>query len=543
MNRIKKISVHSLAAVIAVSAAALSIPPAFAASDPQTETILDWNRVGLEVIERWRPTQHLAARLMSQIALSHNAVMAAGIVSPEARATAIAAAARRVITDLVPSQAGYAEERFRAAVGAEAELGDAIARRVLADARADGFSQTWTGSLPQAADAWRSLANPPAAPAYPAIGGMRTMFAPSASAYRPAPPPVISSTRFAEDLAEVRRLTTAASPESLQLAKFYDMTTGVMAAGFWNEQASELIRRNELPGSNAASVLASVNGAMVDALAACHDAKYTYWVPRPSQADPAIKPLIGVPNHPSYPSNHSCLSTAAARVLAHFFPGDGQRLEAIATEAGESRIHGGLHYRFDVTAGERIGQQVAAATVERHPEILARAARTAACGAGCDSLASAGGPRTASSSLRPAQVQNLAMIVPARGVQIYECRPVKDSKTGHEWSFVAPEADLFDVAGKPIGRHFAGPHWEYRDGSRIAGTVSARQEAPVAGSIPWLLLSAKTVAGEGVFSRIASIQRVNTVGGLAPENGCDTATVGATARVPYTADYYLFAPH
>jgi hypothetical protein len=104
--------------------------------------------------------------------------------------------------------------------------------------------------------------------------------------------------------------------------------------------------------------------------------------------------------------------------------------------------------------------------------------------------------------------------------------------------FVAPEAELFDRAGKKIGRHYAGPHWESADGSRIVGAVKERADAPAAGAIPWLLLSARSVGSEGAFSKVTSIQRVATQGGVAPAGDC--AQAGARARVPYTADYYFF---
>jgi Protein of unknown function (DUF3455) len=133
--------------------------------------------------------------------------------------------------------------------------------------------------------------------------------------------------------------------------------------------------------------------------------------------------------------------------------------------------------------------------------------------------------------LKPASGESLALIVPAKGDQIYECR-------GGKWAFVAPEADLFDRAGKKIGRHYAGPHWESLDGSRILGAVQARADAPYAGDIPWLLLSAKSVGAEGAFSKVTSIQRVATTGGAAPAEAC--AHEGKRERIRYTADYYFF---
>ena len=142
--------------------------------------------------------------------------------------------------------------------------------------------------------------------------------------------------------------------------------------------------------------------------------------------------------------------------------------------------------------------------------------------------------------LKPGASESLAMIVPAKGVQIYECRARKDQVGEYEWAFVAPEADLFDARGNRIGRHYAGPHWESTDGSKILGTVKERADAPAADAIPWLLLATKSVGSEGSFSKVTSIQRVNTVGGVVPNAGCSQAAVGTRARTNYTADYYFF---
>src|SRR5438128_6515410 len=134
--------------------------------------------------------------------------------------------------------------------------------------------------------------------------------------------------------------------------------------------------------------------------------------------------------------------------------------------------------------------------------------------------------------LTPRPNESLAMIVPAKGAKIYECRAKKDQAGTYEWAFVAPEADLFDTTGKKIGRHYAGPHWESTDGSKVAGTVKERADAPQADAIPWLLLVAKSVGPQGSFSRTTSIQRVNTVRGVEPKTACSQSTVGTIARVP-----------
>jgi hypothetical protein len=144
--------------------------------------------------------------------------------------------------------------------------------------------------------------------------------------------------------------------------------------------------------------------------------------------------------------------------------------------------------------------------------------------------------------LRGGPNEVLALVVPAKGVQIYECRPRREQVGAFEWFFVAPEADLFDRGGAKIGKHYAGPHWEANDGSKLLGTVRERADAPAAGAIPWLLLSARSVGKPGSFASVTSVQRVNTAGGIAPQDGCTPASSGAQTRVPYTADYYFLGP-
>jgi hypothetical protein len=135
---------------------------------------------------------------------------------------------------------------------------------------------------------------------------------------------------------------------------------------------------------------------------------------------------------------------------------------------------------------------------------------------------------------------SLAMVVPARGVQIYECRAKKDAAGAYEWAFVAPEAELFDMRGNLIGRHFAGPTWQAIDGSKVTGKVASRVDAPDARSIPWLLLTTTNAGPAGSFSGVTGIQRVNTVGGIAPAKPCTGEMLGQQAGVHYTADYRFF---
>lgn len=142
--------------------------------------------------------------------------------------------------------------------------------------------------------------------------------------------------------------------------------------------------------------------------------------------------------------------------------------------------------------------------------------------------------------------QQVAMVLPAKGVQIYECRAKANQAGAFEWAFVGPEAMLYNASGTQIGKHYGGPTWESNDGSKLVGTVKARADAPqkageAAGNIPWLLLTTTASGPKGSFSDVTAIQRVNTVGGIAPTAACGAGNVGAGARVPYTADYYLLA--
>ena len=144
-------------------------------------------------------------------------------------------------------------------------------------------------------------------------------------------------------------------------------------------------------------------------------------------------------------------------------------------------------------------------------------------------------------ALKAPATQVLSLETQAAGVQIYECKASKDDATQFEWVFKAPEAELFDSAGKKIGRHYAGPTWESIDGSKVVGELKARDNGPDPKAIPWLLLSAKSTSGTGVFSQTQSIQRLYTTGGIAPAEGCTQAQAGKEARVPYKAKYYFYS--
>ncbi len=171
--------------------------------------------------------------------------------------------------------------------------------------------------------------------------------------------------------------------------------------------------------------------------------------------------------------------------------------------------------------------------------------------AGCATATSVQVPQLPA-TLRPAAGEVAFLEVLAVGVQIYECAATATATAtasananagasgGHTWQFRAPEAALTDRAGRALGKHYAGPTWEAADGSMVVGEVKARDPGPQASAIPWLLLNAKSTAGTGVFAKTKSIQRVDTVAGMAPSAVCEVSNQGQVVRVPYTATYYFY---
>jgi hypothetical protein len=130
----------------------------------------------------------------------------------------------------------------------------------------------------------------------------------------------------------------------------------------------------------------------------------------------------------------------------------------------------------------------------------------------------------------------LLLEVMADGVQVYSCEP---KGQGFEWTFKAPEANLFDQQGVQIGAHFAGPSWKFSDAT-IVGEVVSRADAPASGAIPWLLLKTKSHEGTGAVAAAAFIRRAETKGGVAPTTGCDAAQRDAQIRMRYSALYQFF---
>jgi hypothetical protein len=302
----------------------------------------------------------------------------------EAERGAVAGASAQVLSFLFPAAAATLEQRltsegeagpgnvhpaFTRGVAAGRAMGDVM----IAWAKTDRFTAPFdpTGKFPPGFARWTPNPAPPGgtAPpiAGPLLGLVQPYFMTSGDQFRPAvgppmPPAVPNAADpFTIALNEVRTFAAGRTPEQLALSQFWNFGAFTETPpGHWEVIAEGLIADNALGEREATHVLALANAATMDAAIGCWDAKFHFLFFRPWQADPTITTPIGKPNHPSFPSGHSCLSAAAATVLERFFPEHAADLDALVAEAGLSRIIGGLHFRFDVTAGQTLGRAVGA---------------------------------------------------------------------------------------------------------------------------------------------------------------------------------------
>ncbi|HTQ03639.1 MAG TPA: DUF3455 domain-containing protein [Polyangiaceae bacterium] len=146
-------------------------------------------------------------------------------------------------------------------------------------------------------------------------------------------------------------------------------------------------------------------------------------------------------------------------------------------------------------------------------------------------------PAGVPAALAPAADQTIKGKYDAVGVQVYMCNGLA---AGPAWTFVAPQANLMKDNGKFVATHFIGPTWQGNDGSSVVGAKAASATVD-ATAVPWLLLTATSHAtDDGFFEDVTSIQRLATVGGIAPATGCDASHLGAIGQVPYSAEYVFY---
>jgi hypothetical protein len=377
---------------------------------PPDTYVTDWDVVGTQAFSAAGLTTAEGFTIFAYVAIAvYDAVMAVeggyepfavDVEAPDGASApaAVAAAAHRVLAHHLPAQAptivdpAYAASLATIPDGkAETDgvaVGEQVASTLIAQRAGDGFRApvTYTPPSPPVPGVWLPTG---ATPVGPYLGRMEPFGIESADQFRPGGPPPLRSRRWARDYNEVQQIGSSSS--SIRTA---DQT---LVARFWAEPAVQQTRGSfrrfvldhDLDIVDAARFMAMGSVVYADALIACFDAKYQYAFWRPVTAiragdtdgnpatvgDPTWTPLIGTPNHPEYPSAHSCITPAGGRAAARFLGtqrinftvpsltglGDRtyERVRDLEAEGGSARIWGGIHYRTAIEDGLTIGRKVA----------------------------------------------------------------------------------------------------------------------------------------------------------------------------------------
>jgi hypothetical protein len=214
----------------------------------------------------------------------------------------------------------------------------------------------------------------------------------SPSQFRPDGPPALTSARYAAEFNETKTMgslnSLSRTADQTLFSRFWNASS---ASAYWNQIALSLADKRHFSLSKRAHLLALLNLAVADAGIGCFEAKYTYVFWRPITAIPlantdgnpatiedlSFTTLLITPNHPEYPSGHSCLSGAAGEILAKTF-GEHANLTVtsdapemagvvrsyrgfseILQEIKDARVFAGIHFRSACNAGQQLGAGVA----------------------------------------------------------------------------------------------------------------------------------------------------------------------------------------
>ena len=266
----------------------------------------------------------------------------------------------------------------RSDLAAGEKLGKLVASKFISRARGDRAGQAggnavlWSGLEQLAVDKgeipWISLENPLRPPMLPRFGVVKGFLMDSLSVIngRPAAPPSTGSDEFNKDVDEVLWFSEHSTNERYKLVDFWADGAGTYTPpGHWNAIACEAFVNQKYSEVRWARNLSLLNMAMMDAAICCWDVKYFYFNPRPSQINPKIKTLTGVPNFPSFPSGHSTFSGAASTILSQLIPSKASTFNEYANEASLSRLYGGIHYRRDCEVGLVMGNAIGEKAISR----------------------------------------------------------------------------------------------------------------------------------------------------------------------------------
>lgn len=192
----------------------------------------------------------------------------------------------------------------------------------------------------------------------PGAGAWRTWVLGSGQDLRLPPPPDAQTT--AAELQQVRALTGQRDAAALERIRRWDFWS---PSHQWNDILIDISAANPIPGGSGIRAFAMMNVALHDALVTAWDSKYTHNRRRPGEMDGGLWTVVTVPRSPSYPCEHSVAAGAAAAVIAHIYPKEGERVAALAEEAARSRIQAGAAFPSDTKAGLDLGRAVAARVI------------------------------------------------------------------------------------------------------------------------------------------------------------------------------------
>jgi hypothetical protein len=303
-----------------------------------------------------------------------------------------AGASAAILTLLFPGEQDYIQQKLnecknyrimagvnvRSEVDAGEDLGKAVAAKFIARARTDragkavGTPTDWanleTNTTAKGEIAWLSQESPKRPPMLPLFGKTMGFLVDTTQVVmgRPAPPPSTQSEQFKKELDEVLWYSQHPTRERMRIVHFWgDGISTYTPPGHWNAIACDDFVGLRISEVRWARNLALLNMSMFDAAICCWDAKYSYFLPRPSQINPAIKTLTGLPNFPAFTSGHSTFSGAAETILGHLNPARAAAYTAMAEEASLSRLYGAIHYRSDIEVGMQMGKTIGQKAIDR----------------------------------------------------------------------------------------------------------------------------------------------------------------------------------
>ena len=402
-----------VAAAVGLSGAAQSSAKADSPGPPDTY-VASWDATGQQAFSAAGLTPAEGHVIFAYVAIAvYDSVMAVeggykpfavDVDAPDNTSTeaAVAGAAHRVLEYYLPGQeatiidpayvASLATIQDGPAKANGMALGESVANLLIVKRTNDGFrapTPPYVPPNPPVAGVWIPTAATP--PIGPYLGLMRPFSLESADQFRPHAPPALDTKKWAEEYNEVKDVgslgSTSRTPEQTEAARFWAQAPVQQARGAFRK----FVLDHELDVADASRFMGMMSVTYADGLIACFDAKwlYTFWRPitaiRAGDTDgnaatvgnAAWTPLLpATPNHPEYPSAHSCITPAAGLVIARFLGtpeidftipslGGGiadrhfDRVSDLEYDVANARICGGIHFRSAVEAGTKIAGKTA----------------------------------------------------------------------------------------------------------------------------------------------------------------------------------------